>query len=250
MTRYGAVSDSPDSYLICATPRSGSTLLCGLLSSTGVAGRPESYFRVPDEESWADRWCIPRDAAGRFDYRDYVQAAVDEGRTDNGLFAARIMWGTLGGMIDRLAAADIVGSDLEVLTSVFGRTRFLHLRRDDTLAQAVSWVRAEQTQSWQHGDAGSGAEPHFDAAAISACIRTIREHNDAWRSWFSSVGVRPYEVIYEDVVSDMSGVTRGILEHLGLSAATVEITSRHERLADDINADWIRRYRVPSATRS
>ncbi|HMF66717.1 MAG TPA: Stf0 family sulfotransferase, partial [Phyllobacterium sp.] len=33
------------SYVICGTPRSGSTLLCDLLESTGIAGRPASYFR-------------------------------------------------------------------------------------------------------------------------------------------------------------------------------------------------------------
>ena len=31
-------------YLVAATERSGSTLLCELLASTGVAGRPEEYF--------------------------------------------------------------------------------------------------------------------------------------------------------------------------------------------------------------
>ena len=34
------------------------------LRSTGVAGRPESYFRQPDEESWADRWGLDRSADG------------------------------------------------------------------------------------------------------------------------------------------------------------------------------------------
>src|SRR3954467_13591327 len=37
--------DRPDhSYLVCATPRSGSTLLCELLAATGVAGRPAEHF--------------------------------------------------------------------------------------------------------------------------------------------------------------------------------------------------------------
>ena len=49
-----------DSCLICATPRTGSTLLCGLLASTKVAGQPESYFREPDEQLWAARWGIAR----------------------------------------------------------------------------------------------------------------------------------------------------------------------------------------------
>jgi LPS sulfotransferase NodH len=34
------------SYLICATPRSGSTLLSEALSDTEIAGRPEEHFEV------------------------------------------------------------------------------------------------------------------------------------------------------------------------------------------------------------
>ena len=34
------------SYLVCATPRSGSTLVCHALSETGAAGRPEEYFEA------------------------------------------------------------------------------------------------------------------------------------------------------------------------------------------------------------
>src|SRR5919109_2288957 len=34
------------SYLVCATPRSGSTLVCQALKETGVAGRPEEYFEA------------------------------------------------------------------------------------------------------------------------------------------------------------------------------------------------------------
>jgi LPS sulfotransferase NodH len=32
------------SYLVCATPRTGSNFLCEVLSSTGVAGYPGEYF--------------------------------------------------------------------------------------------------------------------------------------------------------------------------------------------------------------
>jgi LPS sulfotransferase NodH len=34
------------SYLICATLRSGSTLLCAALDDTGIAGHPEEHFEV------------------------------------------------------------------------------------------------------------------------------------------------------------------------------------------------------------
>src|ERR1700709_584936 len=37
----------PDrSYIVCATPRSGSTLVCHALPEPGVAGRPEEYFEA------------------------------------------------------------------------------------------------------------------------------------------------------------------------------------------------------------
>jgi len=43
--------DAPTtSYLICASQRSGSTLLATALASTGVAGRPEEYFLAIDEQ--------------------------------------------------------------------------------------------------------------------------------------------------------------------------------------------------------
>src|SRR3954465_5603909 len=46
------------SYLVCATQRSGSTLLCEALKSTGVAGRPEEFFEA------RGRTGRPRTAAG------------------------------------------------------------------------------------------------------------------------------------------------------------------------------------------
>jgi len=42
--------------LLCSAPRTGSSLLCGLLDSTGVAGHPESWFRRQDEREFAARW--------------------------------------------------------------------------------------------------------------------------------------------------------------------------------------------------
>jgi trehalose 2-sulfotransferase len=143
-----------DAYLICGTPRAGSTLLCGLLRDTGIAGRPESYFRLPDEPSWADRWHLPRDDHGSFDCRDYVRAAIAEGSTSNGIFAARVMWGTLEEMVAKLCAGAVhsdprsTGADLDLLARAFGRLRFLHCWREDTVAQAVSWARSSASSAW------------------------------------------------------------------------------------------------------
>ena len=221
-----------DSYFICATPRTGSSLLLGLLDSTGVAGHPESYFRAPDEQSWADRWQL-----GDYDYPGFVRAARRAGTTGNGVFGAKLMWGTLTEVIAKL--------DPVTLEQAFGRTRFVHLWREDVVAQAVSWARAEQTSFWYVGDVnGNGHEPHYSATQIGELVTTIGEHNAGWRQWFASAGVVPHRVRYEDLVADMAGVTRGILDFLGLELpAGREITARHQRQSDALSLEWIARYR-------
>jgi trehalose 2-sulfotransferase len=237
-----------DAYLICATPRTGSTLLCDVLRSAEVAGRPESYFRLLDEQAWAERWQLARNAAGAFDHRDYVRAAVVEGSSPNGDFGARVMWGTLEEIVARLRAVhrDHASTDLDVLARAFGRTRFVYLWRDDTLAQAVSWARAEQTHFWQAGDAARpGYEPRFDFEQIHALVQTIGEHNAAWRVWLTTFGVQPHRLRYEDLAADPVGVTRGILDFLGLRLpADGAIVSRRRRQADQLNDDWMARYRA------
>ena len=86
------------SCVICATPRTGSSLLCGLLASTGVAGIPESYFRREDEGAWAQRWGLPARAGVR-DFGDFVRHALAAGRTANGVFGVRTMWGTMDELV-------------------------------------------------------------------------------------------------------------------------------------------------------
>jgi trehalose 2-sulfotransferase len=239
-----------ESYLICATPRTGSSLLCGLLASTAVAGRPESYFRQPDECAWADQWGIARSPDGGFRYGEFVAGALAAGRTDNGVFAARVMWGTLDEVVEKLGTVypDVAGDDLGLLHRAFGPVRFIYLRRRDLLAQAVSWLRAEQTNVWYQTDGSHQTRPerppHFDLGRIQGISQVIEEHNAAWEQWFASVGAQPHRVFYEDLDADPVGVTHGVLDSLGLELPPGRtIVARHRRLADEINSQWIDRYR-------
>lgn len=240
-----------DSYLICTTPRTGSTLLCGLMASTKVAGHPESYFREPDEQLWVARWNIAQASDGAFERSEFVRAALAAGRTDNGVFAARIMWGTLDHLFDRLRAVHPApaAGDFDLLNLAFGHTRFVYLHREDVLAQAVSWHRAEQTNVWHQTDREEpkqpAREPRFDFDEIRGLVRTIEEHNAAWRAWFASVGIQPHTVRYEDLDADPVGVAGEVLDFLGLELPPGRpIETRHRRLADELNAYWIDRYRA------
>ena len=232
-------------YFVCATPRTGSSLLLGLLASTGLAGRPEAYFRDPDEGDWARRWGIAGPDDPAFDYREFIGAAQEAGTTPNGVFGAKLMWGTLDEVVAKLAP-DTTDADLAVLTGAFGPLSFVYLRREDEVAQAVSWLRAEQTRTWWAGDPGGvAAEPRYDEQGLTALLDTIAAHNAAWRSWFARYGVTPYELSYEQLTADLAGTTRGILRFLALDPdAGQPVRPRHRRQADRLNDDWAGRYRA------
>jgi trehalose 2-sulfotransferase len=239
-----------DSYVICATPRTGSSLLCGLLDSTGVAGHPESWFRRQGEPEYAARWGIADASDGTFSYADYFRAAIAAGSTANGVFAARIMWETMDEVITNLAPLypDHAGTAVGLLGVAFGRTRFVYLRRGDVVAQAVSLLRAEQTGVWfetAYERQEQQAEPSFDYGQVSERVRMIEAANAAWEEWFTSAGIRPYLVRYEELDAEPVRVAAGVVGFLGLTLpAGHEITVRHKRLADDVNAQWIGAYRL------
>ena len=109
-----------NAYLICGTPRTGSTLLCDSPRSTEIAGRQESYFRPPDEQAWADRLRLPRNRAEpsttltMYERPWWPAAAV----------AVSSAPGTLEEIVAKVSTVhpDLAGADLELLTRAFGRT--------------------------------------------------------------------------------------------------------------------------------
>ncbi|HUS54703.1 MAG TPA: Stf0 family sulfotransferase, partial [Thermohalobaculum sp.] len=80
-----------DSYVICTSPRSGSTLLCKLLAATGVTGNPESYFHRPSISDWLGYFDLaPEVAVLERDVLDATfQAAIAEGSPETGNLTLR-----------------------------------------------------------------------------------------------------------------------------------------------------------------
>lgn len=176
------------SYLICATPRSGSTLLCDALGQTVIAGRPAEHFEVlletgrprqprdyfqrsNDPAVWAllddpefqdvlgeyggpyaDHPARADPAWQRPDFPGLVAGAITEGTTENGVLGTKIMWSYFRDFV-RLARRSSGRWDVppcEVPGSVLPNLRrFVWIRRRDTVRQAVSLWKALQTQQWR-----------------------------------------------------------------------------------------------------
>ncbi|MEM1382759.1 MAG: Stf0 family sulfotransferase [Pseudomonadota bacterium] len=236
--------------ILCATPRSGSTLLCKLLESSGVAGVPHSYFRRQDLAEWAAHWCLPNASRQAID-RAYLGAAITAGSTPNGVFGLRLMAPTLPELLrDLRHLFGQGGTDLDLLDRAFGRPEFLFLRRLDPVAQAVSRLRAEQTGLWHEPSLEwrrpqGSAEPRYDFHRIRAYLREIEAGNAAWETWFTANLIAPHRMRYEDLGVAPDSVAGAALEYLGLTPLPGRaLQAPTQRMADALNAEWIARFKA------
>jgi trehalose 2-sulfotransferase len=72
------------SYLICATPRSGSSLLCEALRNTGLAGNPDEYFGPMHVERWNERWQTHSEI-------EYLEKAISYSKGATNVISMKIM---------------------------------------------------------------------------------------------------------------------------------------------------------------
>jgi LPS sulfotransferase NodH len=270
------VTTTRRSYLVCATPRSGSTLLCHLLDRTGIAGHPEEYFEalrhsgiprrpheyfdpgrhaniierlafreMPDSEDRA-----PHPLWTPETYDRYLSWALTQGTTPNGVFGAKLMWGYLGDFAALVRGVDgFAGLPLpQLLDSAFPDLRYVQVTRRDKVRQAVSLWKAVQTQAWRRdrdsADRPAAAEPVFSFRAINYLVRLLTAHDASWDAYFLGLGSEPVKVTYEELAEAPDAVVRRVLEALDIAAPDdLELGPPQLSVqADTRSEEWVRRF--------
>ncbi len=239
--------------LICATPRSGTTLLCDLLRETGVAGRPNSFYRQQSIDNYARRLGV---APGPDFERRYLAAIIAEGSGDTGLFAMRVMWPSLPELTAKLAALfPAETDDAGRIAAAFGAPLYLFVERRDRVPQAISRLRAEQSGLWHRHADGSERErvkddnpPVYDAAQLAAYVAEAEADNAAWEAWFAAEKIAPLRLSYEELAADPQGVLAKVLAALGRDPAiALTVEPRTAKLADAESRQWAERFRAGRA---
>jgi LPS sulfotransferase NodH len=109
-------------------------------------------------------------------------------------------------------------ADPQVLAAAFPGLRYVWLRRDDKLRQAISWWRAAATGEYGLEAGQAPAEPPpFDRDAIGRLARYARECEDGGRGWFAAHAIRPLEIVYEDMTQDIDKTVRTVAGFLGVT---------------------------------
>ena len=258
-------------YIVAATPRSGSTLLCELLKGSGIAGRPNEDFQALRSTSRARQprqyfdgvegafidHLAPTDP-GHAETDDEFAAKLTASRlnstTDNGVYGTKVMWGYFDDLAQRLATLPgLADASLDdALAQTFPGLRFVQIRRADKVGQAISLWTAVQTQTWRDEGEAQGPAPEivYDFAAIDHLVRLQTDHEDAWSRWLREHDFPVHEVLYEELAEDPQAHVLEVIRWLGVPGAeAAEVPApKMRKQSNGRSADWAERYRA-DATR-
>lgn len=268
------------SYIVCSTQRSGSTYLCRLLASTGVAGDPQEYFEaraetgspphpgyflagLPRTGAGIRDDTRPTDAPGYSDLRSvdgweaHLERTFELGTTDNGVFATKLMWNQLPDLEQHAAALpEFAGATrAELLDGLFGRPSYVWMRRLDKVRQAISLWRALQTRTWRLENPGADGDCptlHYSFDGIEHLRRRLSADDEAWGRFLHRYEIEPLELYYEtDVKPDPMGAVARVLTHIGVEVPpSWEPEARMVRQSDGLNEAWYSAYHRDATVRS
>ena len=230
--------------VVASSPRTGSTLLCRALWETGQLGAPKEYLNPMQLRDWSARSgsrahtllrgpLVP--LAGRRPWSDQrLRTRLDllrRHRTGhNGWFSLKIHHHHYRRFFE---AAERDPS------AFLGPLTWVHIQRQDRVAQAVSWVRAKQTGRWIAEQRGFG-RAHYSHRAISRALHAIDAQEQAWARILEPYS--PLHLCYEDVADDLLSAVNAVLAHCEQPPVeAVSIPLR--RQADPESEAWARRFR-------
>jgi LPS sulfotransferase NodH len=226
------------SYIVCATPRSGSGLLCEALWNTELAGRPNEYFYREDLKRW-----------GASSYAEYIDAVIENGTTPNGVFGVKLMWDQIRYLRIKiyLRAPQFAKFRLPALLgSLFPNPHYIWLTRRDKLKQAVSFYRALETRSYRSpGDAEPRPKaPEFHFRAIDRVFRKLHKWDASWRNYFDKHRISPLVVVYEDDLEQgYQDISLRILEYLKIPVPPdLAFHASRRKQSDELSEAFVRLY--------
>jgi LPS sulfotransferase NodH len=233
-------------YVICASPRTGSYLLCEGLQNTGIAGNPNEYLSGGFQRYWTSRWGIRS-------YPAYLRRITALGTGDNGVFGVKVHPVQFDHFVRQVAGTDDVPADRrrDILERQFPDPCYIWLRRDDRLRQAVSYTKSIQTKIWW--DTDKAPSPYdaprpeflqFDRSLIEWSMAQLEEADAAWGRYFAANGIEPLVLTYEQLVENVEGAVRQVVDQLGLTLPDGFSLppSQFRRQADEVTEDWVATY--------
>jgi len=241
---------------VASVQRTGSTLLCSILRATRAAGHPieilnlhadnftrlrseigDPNFSVRGRIEIAARKVLRRAPTrhvglySRASFERYLHGVAARHVTDNGVFGLKVHWNQLvETMLNEGRDVDFWGAPVS----------WVRIRRSNEIRQAISYVRAAQTESWNSWMQERG-EATYDETAIVAALAHIDAGNRGWEGYFAARGVTPLDVNFDELVRDRDATVRRVMATVGVKLDSVPAPTTKPQ-SDTQSAEWERRF--------
>lgn len=238
--------------VIASVERTGSTLLCSILRGTKRAGAPIEHLNIHTRNfaNFQHRHGVPkiklplrplgwlRSASRRYpwrniswfeqgSYRRYLEQIAAVNTTENGVFGIKMHWNQYERhMLDVGATVDFWKVPVA----------WVRITRRDEIRQAISFVRAAQTESWNSNMAAT-KEPMYDGPAIAQALDRIAHENVQWSNYFASNNISPLHITYEELIGDTPATIGKIMNLIGEQLGEIP-PSRVRPQSDSRNGQW------------
>ena len=235
------------SYTIWFSQRTGSTLLCKALESTGIAGIPNEWLYNPDGQKLLSYY-------NQNNYGDLQAHLWRLGSTPNGVFGVKsgMYEPYLSHILDMLrqfpGCPQVVYPRATIWHHAWPNGRHIFMTRRNKVRLAVSWWKAIQTQEWHREERTGVTTPDlsktYSFEAIDHLFNECSMREAGIQAFFSEARIAPLTIVYEDFIQAYEETIRQILRFLELDTDVVEVSlPNYTKLADEISEEWVQRYR-------
>lgn len=162
-------------YIICSTPRCGSTLLCDLLAQSGDLDVPHEYLNI-SSHGLVLMNRLEIDLTDPNLAQTYLNTMKRVRTSPNGIFGLRAHYHHLNILIDP-----------PILNEIFPKAKFAKIFRRNRIAQAVSFAIAYQTDQWDSTKTKQN-KPTYAAGLLDQCLSQILNQETEW-TFFSRLTI-------------------------------------------------------------
>jgi len=228
-------------YVICATPRSGSNLLCDLLRNTRICGKNNSDRLIYSLFKHVD-W-------NKTDLKKFIKEIFNSSSTLNKVAGFKILSPQLDSFVFELKKSEKYRKlTINNITMYFpSNTKYIYLYRKDILKQSISYLKCVQTNIWSSkNEKKKDPKRHFfDLEKVINYKYRFKTYNWQWRKFFEINNIEPLKLEYMEVINDFRGTVIKTLKHLGIQMSLNNLIVKTDFLkqSDELNELFVKKYK-------
>lgn len=185
-------------YVICSTPRSGSTLLSKALQSTLVVGLPHEYFNIDHKNDYYNRWKFKN-------IEEYIALLKKNRVTPNGIFGFKLHYNQFE-----------LEFENNCLDNYFENLKYIFITRKDKILQGISLEIAYQSNQWS-SEFKLEKKPIFNFRNIKKRISEVSNEENKWLTYFIENEITPFVINYEDLENNYETIVIDTVNFLGIN---------------------------------